>query len=106
MLMASTFSQKRRELVHIRGFYGNNNLKKKLALMNPSEYNRDFWNPLLFAVEQGHLHVIRFFVEWLRGNISLLLQGPVQDKALKDIEMTLHNEECRCFAACLAIFSN
>lgn len=103
MLMASIFSQKRRELVHIRGFYDNKHLKAKLEKVFTQKYCRHLWNPLLFAVEIGHLHIVRFFIEFIKGNVALLLQGPTNDDNMLDIEHNFNFEHLRCFALILSI---
>ena len=50
LFMAACFRQERKELVHIRGYYGNDKLRAKMDKLYPGEYSRDLWNPLLFAV--------------------------------------------------------
>ena len=105
MLMASVFSQKRRELVHIRGFYDNKHLQIKLEKIFKQQYCRHLWNPLLFAVEIGHLHIVRFFIEFLKGNVALLLQGPTNNETMLDMEQNYNFEHLRCFALILSIQS-
>jgi hypothetical protein len=64
---------------------------------------RQMWNPVLYAIERGHLDVLKFFVEKLGVNIKLCLKDPSQTEEKQYFDFQWQQGLSKCFAIRLAI---
>ena len=101
MMMAAIFSLGLSDVVGVRGF-----LKNKTQTNIDTEgfqQCRQHWNPVLFAVEQGHLHIVKFFVEFLQINAKLSLCNPIKADTDNEIDHVWHHDNQKGFALILCV---
>ena len=116
MVMALVYHLKVSEVVGIRGYKNflikfeeayklknGPNTGNKSETDNYNEEHKIMWNPVLFAIERGHLDILRFLVETIKINIKLCLRDPVHTDEQSEIVPIWQYGQAKCFAIIICI---